>query len=599
MKTNEKYNVRRINAFYAIVIVAAMVLAMPTAVLADTEPNDDFNDAEFTYNGASITGTLNVASDQSDFYMIYLSNTNTLELELTGTGTNFDLIVYDASENEVDSSMSSGSTETISYESSDYGYYYIEVNAVSGSGSYTLEVDVSYSSTPIGDGAYYVGGSSYVSGQPLATLPTLNVGDSAYFGGIKDIGDEYTAQIDEALQQYEEMGMDVSYDISGGAGAYFGWEIASNNADVGGHTCYDIVLDGAIAINLGFEGSVDGSVSEGGYTVTVDGSADGFVEFEAVLEGHLYLTVDELAIAKLQFTITAEGQLEIHFDVNANMMGENMQMNMDATGSVDGVQLDFLLEFDPPLDIFQFCTGSGSTEGIYEGKEWCVPPVDTEASGSINALGTISYDYNMEMVGEEPEQDSDTVDLATEIGDNDYSETIPGGQNNGIMFECTYASGNIFVIETELGNAFGILGTRQLDDIEGMIPSAGMQYDMNKGMVTGMTVNGEAMTAPVTQPEVQSFTDDPLGEVTDETGGRSTGVGGILVLLVVVIIVVVVIVVVVMMLTKKRAPPQQQYPPQQMYQQPPPPPQQYPQQDQYGQQQYQQYPPPPPPPPGQ
>jgi len=235
-----------------------------------------------------------------------------------------------------------------------------------------------------------------------------------------------------------------------------------------------------------------------------------------------------------------------------------------------------------------------------------VPAQDTEVSGSITAQGTITYDINMEMTGETPTNEKDTVNLATEIGDNAFSETIPGGEYGGVMFTCTYASGNIFVIETELGEAFGMLdtssilpGTRQFDsllDPTSMLPNAGMQLDSSKGLPTGMTMDGEAMTEVSTKADVESFVDDPLGEVTSETGGRSTGMGGLLVLLAIVIVIVVVVVVVVMIATKKKTPPPQHYGPQPVYQQPPPPPQQYPPQDQSGGQYQQQgqYPPPPP-----
>lgn len=613
MKLNKYMNVRRMNTIIAMLFAIAMVMALPITVMADYEPNDDFSDAEYTYDGAEVSGDLDYSTDSDDFYKIFMSSGDTIVLALSGTGSNFDLVLYDTDEMMATSSTSGGSTESITYETADSGFYYIDVKAISGSGSYTLNIDSSSYQPPVGDGSTYVGGATYVSG-PLATLPTMTVGDSAYFGGIKDIGEEYKAQIDEALQNLSDMGFDVNYDISGGLGAYMGWEVVSNNADINGDKCYDIQLTGALAINFGLDGSVDGSMDLGTYggTVTVDGSGSGSLEFEAILDGHLYLTVDEMAIAKLQLKITAEGHFEANVDATASAQGQTMKIKADATADIEGVQIDFLLTFDPPLDVFQYGTGSGSTKGIYEGKTWYVPAVDTDVSGSITAQGTISYDVQADVTGipdQEPVDESETINLANEIGDNNFSETIPGGQYDGALFTCTDASGNIFIIETEMGDMLGsdssFLGTRQLDslmDPTSMMPSAGMQLDKEKGMITGMAMDGEAITTEVPKTEVESFVDSPLEEVTAETGGASTGTGSLLLILVIVIVIVVVIVVVVMVVMRKKTPPQQLQHPQPLYQQPPPPPQQYPPQDQYGQQQYQQppqqgqYPPPPPPP---
>jgi len=621
MDMNKKMNVRRINAFFAILIAAIMMLAIPTMVLADTEPNDSFASAEPTVNGANEIGTLNGMADTYDYYSIHLNSGDTLLVNgtLNGVivnGRSFTLTIYSPS--KVDLIAQSGFSMAGQVNPlyvftylpvSATGTYYIEIFA-DGVCNYTFTTNVTVGFVPpVGTGDIYVGGPSYVSGQPLATLPTLRVGDSAYFGGITDIGEEYKAQIDEALQNLSNMGFDVNYDISGGLGAYMGWEVVSNNTEVNGNTCYDIQLMGALAINFGLEGSVEGSMDLGTYggTVTVDGSGSGLLKFEAILDGHLYLTVDEMAIAKLQLKITAEGHFEANVDATAKFSGQTMVIKADATADIEGVQIDFLLEFNPPLDVFQYGTGSGSTKGIYEGKEWYVPAVSTDVSGSITAQGTISYDVNAEITGEVPVDESNTTNLANEIGDNNFSETIPGGQYGGTMFTCTDASGNIFIIETEMGDAFGMMGaspfpgTRQMGGLDpaSMMPSTGMQLDKDKGMITGMTVNGEAMTSEVPKAEVENFVESPMAEVTAKTGGSSTGMNNLMLILVIVIVIVVVILVVVMVAMRKKTPPQQQQPPQPMYQQPPPPPQQYPPQDQYGQQQqYQQpgqYPPPPPP----
>ena len=354
---------------------------------------------------------------------------------------------------------------------------------------------------------------------------------------------------------------------------------------------------------MGLEASVDGTVSEGGYSVSVDGSGSGYLEFEANLDGHIYLTVDELAIAKIELTITAEGHGEASLDADYSLEGVSQKITADATVDIEDVQIDFDLAFDPPLDVYQF--------PMWEGKEWYLPGYDTDVSGSLDAQGTVTYDVYAAVPGETPVDESETTNLATEIGNNDFFETIPGGEydywdgGGGALFTCAYASGDIFIIETDMGNAFSSMnfGTRQgIPDVNSMVPSTGIQYNGQTGMITGMTMDGELMTEEVTEEEVEDFAEDPLKEVASVTGGHSSGLdAGLLGIILIGVIVIVVVVVVVVMLTKKKTPPAQQYP-QQPYQQPPPPPPEYqPQQDPHQQppaDQYQQ-PPPPPPPPGQ
>ena len=252
-----------------------------------------------------------------------------------------------------------------------------------------------------------------------ANAPTLTVGDSAYFGTIMDIGEEYKAEIDEALAEIENMGVDVNYDVNGGAGMYFGWEVKSNSADVNGVTCYDIALMGAVGVDFGIDASVDGTVTEEGYTMTMDGGGDATLKFEATLDGHLYLTVDELAVAKIQLTLKADGRFNADIDASVSASGMNMDVTAKATATIDKVQFDLTVEFDPPIDIYDF--------PINQGDEWYVPAQETAVSGSYSATGTVTYDVEATMPGEDPIDKSATTNLATEIGSGTIDETIPGG----------------------------------------------------------------------------------------------------------------------------------------------------------------------------
>jgi len=576
--------------------IAAMFLTSGMVVLAqDSEPNDDFWSANYCYDGDTHEGNVDYNDDPSDYYQIFLWSDDVLTATLTTSM--LDMELYDSSQDWVDDSRSNDLGQPhIEYTAITTGYHYIEVTSYAPNVDYVLEILVN--DQPSG-GGLWVGGEP--ENEPVAEVPEMTVGNGVYWGGVKDIGEEFEQELEEGLQEIEDMGFDVSYDISGGVGAYFGIEVASDSADVDGITCYDVAITGALAVNLGLKASVDGTVSESGFEVSIDGSGDGYVELEANLEGHLYLTVDELAIAKFTLTLTAEGEGELHLDADMSMQGTSQSIKADATMDVSDVKIDFDLTFDPPLDIYQF--------PMWEGKQWYVPGYNTDVSGSLNAQGTVSYDVYAVVPGEEPIDDSKTVNLADEIGNNNFFETVPGGEydyyegGGGTIFTCAYAGGDIFIIETGLGDVFGYMdyGTRQgIPDVESMVPSTGLQYNGQTGMITGMTMDGEVMTETVTPEEVDAFAEDPLKEVTSETGGRSSGLdGGLLGIILIGVIVIVVVVVVVILFTRK-TPPSQQYPPQQYGQQPPPPPPEYqPPADQYQQpqqDQYQQQPPPPPPP---
>ncbi len=460
-------------------------------------------------------------------------------------------------------------------------------------------------------------GSGGVEGTgPGAEVPDWNIGQGWSFGNIVDIEDELGTELEQGLQELENMGFDTNLEINGGIGAFFGIEVVDDDVMVNGEECYDVEVYGALGIDLGIEADVDGSTAFLGSTITVDGVGDGKAKGEAVLEGNMYFTTDQLAIAKIDLTVTADLKADVHIDATIEAEGEKMDITADASISVDDVEIQFILSFDPPLKIFDF--------PIKEGDVWYVPHMDTEVSGSLNAQGTVKTEITATIPGEPAMDESDTVDLSNEIGDNDFFEIVPGGpgdwygEGGGTEFTCTDLIGdNIYIIETSADDAMAFIdlpGTRQLDSIldpTSMIgdSSAGVEFDANSGFVTGVTMNGEVMTDTVTMEEVKDFTADPQGEVADVTGGAGgdSGIFGLILIIIIVVVVVVVMVVVIKGRQKPQQPQYQQQPypqqqpyqqqpydgQQQNYQQPPPPPQQPPQQ--YPPQENPQQPPPPPP----
>lgn len=602
MYLSRKDNARNLGGLFTALVIAAMFLTPAMGALADTEPNNSISTAEWISSGQTVTGTLDELTDAYDYYTISLNSGDTLTATLSGSGTNFDLYLYNDAGTVLTSSTGAISFEMLTYTAGTGGSYYIAPYAQSGSGSYTLTVTVlPGSGAPSGN--LYVGGAPYTPGAPKAELPALTVGNSVNWGGVKDIGKEFQNQLQENLTKLENMGFTVKLDVSGGLGAYFGMEVVSDSADIGGAKCYEIKVTGAFAIDFGLDVSVSGSTTMYNNPVSIDGTGSGYIRGEANLDGHIYLTVDEMALAKIDLTFKADAHAELNADATMTAQGQTNTLTASASLDIDKAQIDFLLTFEPPLDMYQY--------PFWEGKKWYVPGFDTTASGSVSAQGTVSSKVDAVIPYRPAVHKSNSTNLATEFGSSSFSRTIPGGQPGlgpgGTLFTCTKAAGNVFIIETETGNAFGHIslpGTRQagipgMPDMNSMMPTTGVQYSADTGMITGATVDGAPMTSEVTAADVSSFSADPLGEVTKTTGGHATGLSaGLLGIILVGVIVIIVVIVVVMLLARKKTP-QVRHHPQEYQQQPPPPPPEYQtQQGQYQQQpgdQYQQPPPPPPP----
>jgi hypothetical protein len=283
--------------------------------------------------------------------------------------------------------------------------------------------------------------------------------------------------------------------------------------------------------------------------------------------------------------------------------GESQSMSADinADVNVDVNQASFTgaIEFDPPLNLFDF--------PIYEGDTWLVPEDQTTITTSWNAQGTVETNVDVTGIPDSPDvHEHETVNLAVEIGSGTESYTTDYWDQ--VQLECVAVYGNNYIIEIGTGYFIDYVdwGARQYGiDYMDMLPvddvmpeNAGVQYNADSGFVDGMTMDGEVMTSTTDKATVDSFSNDPLSNIEGHGSVGEGGALGALLIIGIIIIVVVFVVVLVVVSRRKKTPPQQMYGAQQPYQQPPP---QYPPQDQHHQppppppQQQ----PPPPPPPGQ
>ncbi len=574
---------------YAVSGSGSYTLYINVESAASDDGNDDFWEADYTYDGDTIYGLLDQSSDYADYYRLWVSEDETITVTMTGTGDDFDIFLYDYMENNVDYSDNSGtSTEEIIYKVLSSGNYYIEVVASSGDGDYTLNVDAAYDLSATGSG-------------PAADVPDWNVGQEWAFGNVVDIEKVLNPYIEDTLTQLDAFGFETVFDINGGAGLLFGIEVTDDSTMVNGEECYDTTVNAAVAIDFDMEASVDGATSLFGPRIIAEGEGTASGEGEIVVAGNVYFTKDKLAIAKIDLKISAEIVAEAYMDATVTVDGDTEFIEFDAEFSAEDVEVNLKMNFDPPIDLFDF--------PIMEGDVWYVPHTGTDTWGSVTASGVVRMDVS----GNGPDGaviNEREVEYLNDLNDGNFESYIDGGPGRyggGTLFECTDLTGDVYTIEYYNDNSMDIFGTRQDTGIMNTLSTiqdstAGVQFDASSGFVTGITVNGDTITDTATMDEVEDFTADPQGEVDEVIDGGS-GAFGILLIIIIVVVVAVVMMVVIMNKKKSKQPPQHHQPqpyggqqshqPYDGHQQPPPPPQHTP--EQYPPQENHQQPPPPPP----
>ena len=125
---------------YAIMIV--MLLLFSAMVLADSEPNDNIEEAEVITLGLEVSGTLDYLSDEYDYYNITLEADVDVVASLNGPeNADFDLSILDNEGTQLEGSIYDfDSNEKIVYRPTYAGNYFIEIWAYDGSGSYNLNI---------------------------------------------------------------------------------------------------------------------------------------------------------------------------------------------------------------------------------------------------------------------------------------------------------------------------------------------------------------------------------------------------------------------------------------------------------------------------
>lgn len=598
MKQNGYTNVRRMGVT---LIALMMVFSASAMVMADSEPNDDFSQANNFWSDDMVFGNLDSSEDPYDYYEIYLSRNEVITITVSPMDDSLNLAVnlYDYAETMVSTASELFGIYSINYNVARTGTYYVRIAALSGSGDYYLTNSVSSDYTPpVGD--------QFDKATP-ASVP-WTAGDYAASGGYIDMG-KLIDEMKEEMTQDMPDDVKVSISGSGGAGQYMIVEYAGLDG-----ANYKFDYSCRLYAALEASGKMTANEANVGGGETIDGKASGKVSIEADLlyEGSIWLAYYENAAqtkaywAAEKMTLNLEGSLDLSASVDMDMsaQGLNIESSVDASATAD---MDMTLTFeaepgipympakDVDMDVSKTCTVS------YSGNVEFNMEMDMTATGYLNNM--IGDDIEMP----EPVHYKGAVNGSFEdyfsLGyvQSTKKATGPALLNGGWFMMMQVDEIGLSDFGTR---ASGFETVATYDPIKGIYttfePFMGPAGDMMGGIAD--TGSMDMTLTPIAKEDAQAFIDNPVSFLKDEGVSMPGSSSMLLILLIIVIVIVVVVVVVVMIVSKKKTPPQHPQPymgtpqqpmygPQPGYEQPPPqyPPPQQP--DQYGN-----YPPPPPPP---
>jgi hypothetical protein len=142
---------------------------------ADKDNNDTYSDSLSIVSGSTINGSLDINSDEFDFYHFNLLARSHVSIDLTSSGDNdFDLTLQSqALDREWYGDLSA---DHLSHESIDEmlepGLYYIKLEAWDGSGQYQLRMEIDEDTTSLPDHDYN-NPELIISGETLSGAITL------------------------------------------------------------------------------------------------------------------------------------------------------------------------------------------------------------------------------------------------------------------------------------------------------------------------------------------------------------------------------------------------------------------------------------------
>jgi hypothetical protein len=218
-------------AILAIFFGMLVILSVSENIRADSEPNDDFAQANPITPGIH-PGNVDDTTDPSDYYNITLTAGQTLWANLTpDAALDADLRIYDQNQAEVirDEAPGVGGVTRVSWttNSAQVSYnYYIQVLAAIGSGPYSMEVDITSQNDANSGGD---AGDDFPSATPITqgTYPNNFLKDNDFYdyynitltaGQTLWVNVTPDAALDADLRIYNQIQVEVVRDDAPGVG---------------------------------------------------------------------------------------------------------------------------------------------------------------------------------------------------------------------------------------------------------------------------------------------------------------------------------------------------------------------------------------------
>jgi hypothetical protein len=126
------------------ITIFVMLILITPLVIADSEPNNSIEEAEVIALGQIISGSLDVTSDEYDYYNISLNADQDVIVDLDGPeDADFDINIYDSGGTHLTgSTYDLDADEMIKFLPTETDYYFISIWTYDGTGSYTMSMHV-------------------------------------------------------------------------------------------------------------------------------------------------------------------------------------------------------------------------------------------------------------------------------------------------------------------------------------------------------------------------------------------------------------------------------------------------------------------------
>lgn len=260
--------------------------------------------------------------------------------------------------------------------------------------------------------------------------------DDFYYDDYDDFSDD-----SEILSAITELG---TFNVDGSVGFFQTMTVIDTDDTSTGIECYKVKVEqyyGAITnINIDLhadETDIFGLSAPENFNFEIDATVKGYLWFEMDATGFIYFTVDALAIAREEINI--DTNLDVDIYAYLNMVTDDIpggveeggegssstsedeiiyddsyeddylggddffpeEMEMDISIEATDISIDYDIDYEPPLDIFDF--------PIVPEEEW---QASSDMTVTLNELsGTITYDISGNIPEEDITSESDTIKL--------------------------------------------------------------------------------------------------------------------------------------------------------------------------------------------